>query len=222
MLTEDCRTESLHRSRYSLGEEIANSVTHGIGWLLSAGGVGLLVTLAALTGGAMRIVSVSVFGVTLVLLYAASTMYHALANERAKRVFKILDHSAIFLLIAGTYTPLALVRLGGPRGWILFGGIWFLAVVGVLITALRIDSLRWLAVILYVAMGWSVVVVLKPLFAVMETSSLVLLIAGGLAYTLGLVFFLWRRLPYGHMVWHLFVLCGSVLHFIAILFAVAL
>ena len=222
MQTAACRTRTKVATRYTLGEEIANSVTHGIGWLLSAAGIGLAVTLAAITGGALRIVSVAIFATTLVLLYAASTMYHALGNGRAKRVFQILDHSAIYILIAGTYTPLALVRLAGARGWTLFGVIWGLALVGVLITALRIDRLRWLGVTLYVGMGWAVVAVARPLLGSLGTTPLALLVSGGLCYTLGLVFYAWRRLPYGHMVWHLFVLAGSITHFLAILFSVAL
>ena len=207
---------------YSWGEEIANSVSHGVGWMLSAGGLALLVTLASLNGGALRIVSVAVFGATLILLYAASTLYHALPSPRAKRIFRVLDHSAIYLLIAGTYTPLALVTLTGPRGWVLFGAIWFLAVVGLLVTATASERRRWVELVLYVGMGWLVVAVARPMFALLGTTSTVLLVSGGLCYMLGLIFYGWRRLPYGHLVWHLFVLAGSILHFFTILFSVVL
>ena len=207
---------------YSRGEEIANSVTHGVGWLLSIGGLATLVTFAAITGGALRVVSCAVFGTTLVLLYAASTLYHALPFERAKRVFRVLDHSAIFLLIAGTYTPLSLVTLGGGWGWSLFGTVWFLATVGVLLNALSPGRWRWLSITLYLGMGWLVVVAIKPLVSALDTGQLVLVVTGGLAYTLGLFFYAQKRLPYAHSVWHLFVLAGSVLHYLAVLFAVGL
>jgi hemolysin III len=206
--------------RYSLGEEIANSVTHGVGWLASVGGLAVLVTLAALTGGALRVVSCAVFGTTLVLLYAASTLYHALPSPRAKRVFRVLDHSAIFLLIAGTYTPLALVALGGGWGWALFSCVWFLAVVGVLLNTLAHGRWRWLSITLYLLMGWLVVIATKPLLAALAITPLVLLVAGGLAYTLGLTFYALKRMPYGHAVWHLFVLAGSTLHYFAVLLTV--
>ena len=207
-------------ARYSLGEEIANSVTHGVGWLLSVCGLAILVTFAAITGGALRVTSCAVFGATLVLLYAASTLYHALPSERAKHVFRVLDHSSIFLLIAGTYTPLSLVAVGGPWGWSLFGAIWALAAVGVLLNTIAHVRWRWLSITLYVSMGWLVVIAIRPLMAAVSTGVLVLIVAGGLAYTLGLVFYGWRRLPYGHAVWHLFVLAGSVLHYLAIFFQV--
>jgi hemolysin III len=206
--------------RYSFGEEVANSITHGVGWLLSVGGLATLVTFAAITGGALRVVSCAVFGSTLVLLYAASTLYHSLPSERAKHVFRVLDHSAIFLLIAGTYTPLSLVAVGGPWGWSLFGAIWSLAAIGVLLNSLAPGRWRWASITLYVTMGWLVVIAIRPLVAAVSTGVLVLIVAGGLAYTLGLAFYGWRRLPYGHAVWHLFVLAGSVLHYLAVFFQV--
>jgi hemolysin III len=206
--------------RYSLGEEIANSVTHGVGWLASVCGLAVLVTFAATTGGVLRVTSCAVFGSTLVLLYATSTLYHALPFERTKHVFRILDHSAIFLLIAGTYTPLSLVAVGGPWGWSLFGAVWLLAIAGVLLNTIAHGRWRWLSMTLYVTMGWLVVIAIRPLVAAVDTSVLVLVVFGGLAYTLGLAFYGWRRLPYGHAVWHVFVLAGSVLHYMAVLFAV--
>jgi hemolysin III len=209
-------------ARYSFGEEVANSVTHGVGWLLSVGGLATLVTFAAITGGALRIVSCAVFGATLVLLYAASTLYHAIPSERAKHIFRVLDHSSIFLLIAGTYTPLCLVAVGGGWGWSLFGSIWFLALVGVLLNTIAHNRWRWLSIVLYVAMGWLVVIAIRPLVASVSTGVLVLIVGGGLAYTLGLAFYGWRRLPYGHAVWHVFVLAGSVLHYLAVFFEVGI
>jgi len=209
-------------ARYSAGEEVANAVTHGVGWLASVAGLGVLLTFAALTGGAARVASCAVFGTTLVLLYAASTLYHALPSERAKRVFRVLDHSAIFLLIAGTYTPLALVAIGGAWGWTLFGCVWGLALIGVLLSTLAHGRWRWLSMTLYLTMGWLVVVAIKPLVTALATPALVLIVIGGLAYTGGLAFYAWRRLPYAHAVWHVFVLAGSALHYVAVLIAVGL
>jgi hemolysin III len=214
--------KSLNTARYSFGEEVANSITHGVGWLLSVCGLALLVTFAAITGGTLRVVTCAVFGSTLVLLYAASTLYHALPSERAKYIFRVLDHSSIFFLIAGTYTPLTLVAVGGPWGWSLFGAIWALAAIGVLLNTTAHGRWRWLSISLYVSMGWLVVIAIRPLVASVTAGVLVLIVAGGLSYTLGLVFYGWRRLPYGHAVWHLFVLAGSVLHYLAVLFAVGL
>jgi hemolysin III len=208
--------------RYSRGEEIANSVTHGVGWLLSLTGLVFLVVQAAATGGALRIVSCAIFGTTLVLLYASSTLYHALPSERAKHVFRVFDHSAIFLLIAGSYTPLVLTALGGGWGWSLFGSVWFLAVVGILLSTLAHGRWRWLSITLYIVMGWLVVVAIKPLLAALSTPDLVLIVLGGLAYTCGLAFYAWKKLPYSHAVWHLFVLAGSVLHYFAVLLSVAI
>lgn len=212
--------ETTSPSTYTVGEEIANTITHGLGWMLSAGGLGLIVTLAAINRDAVEIVAVSVFSAALILLYAASTLYHALPGFRAKKVLRVLDHTAIYLLIAGTYTPIALAVIGGTKGWVLFGVIWGLAVVGVVVTLVGFRGARWLEMGLYLTMGWLVVTFGKGLIATMDTVPLWLLFAGGLTYTTGLVFYAWKRLPFNHMVWHLFVLAGSVLHFLAILLAV--
>ncbi len=208
-------------SSYSLGEEIANAITHGLGWLLSAVGTGVLLTLAVRAGGTARVVSVLVFGLSLILLYAASTLYHALPYPRAKKLFKTFDHAAIYLLIAGSYTPLALVNIGGLTGWSLFAGVWSLALAGVLITVFG-KGRKWLELTLYLGMGWAVVVVLPKLIASVNPLGLKLLIAGGLSYTVGVFFYVLKRVPYSHMIWHIFVLGGSVLHFLAIVFGVVL
>jgi hemolysin III len=207
---------------YSFGEEVANSVTHGFGWLLSAGGLGLIVTLAAINRNAVEIVAVSVFSATLIVLYGASTLYHALPGQQVKRLLRVLDHTAIYLLIAGTYTPIALAVIGGTKGWVLFGAIWSLAAFGVAVTVVGFKGAGWVEMALYLGMGWLAITVAKPLVATMDALPLWLLLSGGLAYTGGLLFYGWKKLPYGHMVWHLFVLAGSVLHFLAILFAVTL
>lgn len=207
-------------SRYTLREEIANSITHGVGALLSIAGLVILATLAARHGNAWHIVSCSIFGATLFLLYTASTLYHSIPHARAKQILRIIDHSAIFLLIAGTYTPFTLVNLRGPWGWSLFGTVWGLALLGIILELTPWRRLRLLSVALYLGMGWAVVVAAKPLLDSVATGGLVLLAAGGLTYTLGVIFYAWRSLPHHHAIWHLFVLTGSVLHFFAVLFYV--
>ncbi len=205
---------------YTVGEEIANSLTHGVGAVLGIAGLVVLVTLAALHGDVWHVVSCSIYGGAMVVLYTASTLYHGVTAPRAKRVLQVVDHSAIFLLIAGTYTPFTLVSLRGPWGWSIFGTVWGLAAAGIILEIAF--PRRWpaLALTLYIAMGWVVVVAVKPLLAVLPTGGLVLLVLGGLAYTGGIGFYAWKKLPYGHAIWHLFVLAGTILHFFAVLFYV--
>jgi len=202
---------------YTPGEEIANSVTHGAGLLLAVAALVILTVTATLRGDVWTVVSSVVFGTTLVLLYGASTLYHAVRGRRLKALLQVFDHAAIFLLIAGTYTPFSLVSLRGPWGWSLFGVVWGLAAVGIVsqMTALR----RWkkASLALYILMGWVVIVAVKPLVAALSPGGLALLAAGGLAYMVGVVFYVWKRLPYHHAVWHGFVLAGSTLHFLAVL-----
>jgi len=202
--------------RPSVGEEVANSVTHAAGALLAAAGVAVLVTLAALRGTAWHVVGCSVFGGSLVLLYLASTLYHAIPAPRAQRALRALDHAGILFLIAGTYTPFTLVTLRGPWGWSLFGVVWGLALLGVALELLA-PRRRVLAVALYLVMGWAVVIAFRPLAAGLASGGVRLLVLGGVAYTLGVVFYAWRRLPYHHALWHGFVLCGSAAHFFAVL-----
>lgn len=213
-------TRPLRRSSYSVGEEIAHSLTHGAGLLLGIAALVLLVVVAVRSGSAMRTVAASIYGSTIVVLYAASTLYHALPRGRAKRVFSILDHSAIFLLIAGTYTPFTLVTLGGPWGWTLFGTIWGCAVLGIVIEAVWKGRVRRPQLVLYLLMGWAAVIAIKPLMGRLESGGLALLFGGGLAYTGGVVFYLWRGFRYHHALWHVFVLAGSALHVFAVLYFV--
>jgi hemolysin III len=201
-------------------EEIANSITHGIGALLALGGLIVLVGFAAIYGTTRHIVSCTIFGATLVLLYSASTLYHAVQQPRIKPILRIVDHSAILALIAGTYTPITLISLRGPWGWSLFGGIWGLALLGIILEITRLRRFRAALIALYVIMGWAVVVAIKPMLATVGSGGLWLLLTGGLAYTGGIAFYLWQRLPYNHAIWHLFVLAGSILHYFAILFYV--
>ena len=207
-------------NQYSLAEEIAHAITHGVGLLLSVAGLVVLIVLASLRGDTWHVVSVSVYGATLVLLYSASTFYHALPAPRAKRVFRTLDHAAIYVLIAGPYTPFMLVNLRGGWGWALFGVVWGLAVLGIVLEAVAKQRVRVLSVILYLGLGWLIAIAVKPLVQSVEPGGLVLLVAGGLAYSVGVVFYGWKRLPYHHAVWHLFVMAGSLFHFFAVLFYV--
>lgn len=201
-----------------LREEPVNAFTHGIGVLLSVAGLVLLVVLAALDGGsAARVVGVALFGASLVLLYTASTIYHCARCPRVKRVFRRLDHAAIYLLIAGTYTPFTLLNLRGGWGWTLFGLVWGFAAIGIVLKAFYIGRLEILSTGAYIAMGWLVLIAVKPAFESIEPAGLMWLAAGGLSYTFGVVFYALNRLPYNHAIWHLFVLAGSICHFFAVL-----
>ncbi len=206
--------------RYSQGEEIANSITHGLGLVLSIAGLAVLVVFASELGSGWHIVGCSVFGTTLIVLYTTSTLYHSIQHPRAKPILRTLDHSAIFLLIAGTYTPFTLVNLRGVWGWSILGLIWGLALAGIISQFTSLRRFVVLKIVLYVAMGWAAVIAVKPMFAGVAASGLLLLLIGGLSYTLGIVFYCWRRMPYNHAVWHVFVLAGSILHFFAVLFYV--
>ncbi|HEY7406939.1 MAG TPA: hemolysin III family protein [Gemmatimonadaceae bacterium] len=203
--------------RLSLGEEIANSVTHGVAALASVAALPILLVVAVARGDRWQVVGGAIFGSTLVMLYLASTLYHALPHRRAKRVFRVLDHSAIYLLIAGTYTPFALGALRGPWGWSLLGAVWTLAALGIITKATLGFRFPRLSTAVYVAMGWLALIAVQPLLAHVGLAGLMWLLAGGLCYTAGVVFFAWERLRYGHMVWHLFVAAGSVCHFFAVL-----
>jgi len=211
------KTEHKHGKAYSLGEEIANAITHGLGVALSIAALVLLVIAAARTGNGWQLASAITYGVTMVLLYLASTLYHSIPAPRARRVFKVIDHSAIYLLIAGTYTPFTLVTLRDTGGWWLFGIIWALAITGVSLEAFWVYRPKWVSAVVYLGMGWLVVVAMKPLLANLPTGGVWLLAAGGLAYTLGTVFYVLKKVPYTHMIWHLFVIAGSVCHFLAVM-----
>ncbi|RKY61042.1 MAG: hypothetical protein DRP96_04325, partial [Candidatus Neomarinimicrobiota bacterium] len=196
----------------SFSEEIANGITHGIGVLLSIAGLVILIVQAARYGTAWHVVSYTIFGSTMFILYLASTLYHSIQHQKAKIILRIIDHSAIFLLIAGTYTPFVLVTLRGAWGWSLFGIIWGLAITGIIFKCITIGRFRILSVFIYIAMGWLVVIAMPKIINALDRTSLVLLIAGGLSYTLGTVFYALRRIPFSHTVWHLFVLGGTAMH----------
>jgi hemolysin III len=208
------------RRTYGVGEEIANAVTHGIGAVLGIVAFTLLVTFAVWNGGTVEIVSAIVYGTTLVLLYTASTLYHSFPWPRVKHIFKLLDHAGIYLLIAGTYTPFTLVTLRGQGGWRLFALVWALAILGITLEAFWAYRPGWLSVLIYLAMGWLALLMMGPLRESLDPVGLRLLVAGGLAYTLGTVFYVMKRLPYTHAVWHVFVLAGSACHVLAVMLAV--
>lgn len=201
-------------------EEIANSAIHGAGFLLSITGLAIIFINAAFHGKPLHIISGVIYGITLVLLYAASALYHASESPRQKHVFKIIDHSCIYLLIAGTYTPFTLITLQGIWGWALFGIVWILAFLGILFQIFFVYRFKILATLAYIIMGWLVVIAIKPLAHALPAGGMLWLFAGGVAYTGGAVFYLWKSLPFHHAVWHLFVLSGSVCHFFAVMFYV--
>lgn len=201
---------------YPRSEEIANRVTHGAGILLGVAGLVLMVVYSSLRGDAWHVVSTSIFGATLVLLYTASTLYHSFSSENLRRLLRKFDHAAIFLLIAGTYTPFVLVTLRGPWGWSLFGVVWGLAAVGVAVKFWFAGRFRILSTLIYLGMGWLVMIAIKPLMSALPAGGLKLLVAGGLCYTGGAVFYLWKSLPFHHAIWHVFVLAGSTCHWAAV------
>lgn len=203
--------------KQSLGEEIANSITHGTGVGLSIAALVILVVFAARQSDVWKIVSFSIYGATMIALYLASTLYHAFPQPRVKAFFRILDHSSIFLLIAGTYTPVTIGELRGPWGWTLFGVIWLLTILGINLKIFAMGKLKALSVVIYILMGWMVLLVINPLRQQVPPQMLTWMLAGGLCYTLGVVFYVFKKLPYHHAIWHLFVLGGSICHFFGML-----
>lgn len=202
--------EAIHR------EEIANAITHGVGALASAAAGAVLVTLASLNGTRLQMVSAIVFGASLVLLYTASTLYHAIPSVRIKRRLKVFDHCAIYMLIAGTYTPFALIGLQGVVGWWLFGVAWGLALVGIVFKLFFTGRFKLFSTLVYIGMGWMAVFAIRPMILKIPVAALIWLLAGGVAYTAGTLFYHNERLRYSHAVWHLFVLAGSACHFVAV------
>ena len=205
---------------YRFGEELANSLSHGIGAVLSIVALVFAIVAAVDHGGALHVVSVCIYGATLVWLYLASTLYHSIWHRPTKRFFQFVDHTAILFLIAGTYTPFTLVTLQGRWGWLLFAIVWSLVLVGLIVKFSPLRRYEWLSLALYLVMGWLVVIALEPLLAALPSAGLWWLVAGGIAYTVGVIFYLWESLPYNHAIWHLFVLSGSVCHFFSVYFFV--
>lgn len=208
MSKDEVRSEKLH-----LGAEIANSITHGIGALLAIAGLVVLIVYA----DSSNLLSFVIYGVTLVLLYLASTLYHSLIFTRARGLFRKFDHMAIFLLIAGTYTPFCLMALHGWVSWLLLGLVWTFAILGIVMKSFFTGRFEWISISLYILMGWMIIPVIKSIYAFLSLEGFVLLVAGGVAYTVGTFFYVNSRIPYNHGIWHLWVLAGSVLHFFSVL-----
>jgi len=207
-------------NEFSLTEEVWHAITHGLGLALSIAGLVVLVVFSVLDGTAITVTSSAIFGATLIILYGASTLYHAVTNVRAKKFLQQLDHASIYVLIAGTYTPITLITLEGAWGWSIFGVVWSVAFVGIFLKMVYPRRFERLSLVLYVVMGWMILIAIQPMLENMASGGLWLLLAGGLAYTFGVIFYVWDSLPFNHAIWHLFVLAGSVLHYFMILFYV--
>lgn len=214
-------SDSKYFRRYSLGEEVGNAVSHGIGAVLSFAALCLMVNASAIQRNGMKLTASLIYGSTLLLLYLMSTLYHAITVPSIKRVLQVLDHCSIFLLIAGTYTPFTMLCLPGKRGWLLFAFIWVTALIGIVLNAISIEKFQRFSMACYLLMGWAVVTSIVPLTQALSLQGLSLLVSGGIFYTAG-TFFYSRKIPYFHFIWHLFVLAGSICHFLAVYFYVIL
>lgn len=203
---------------FSKREEIANAITHGIGAILSIAMLVLLIVFASIGGNVWHIVSVSIYGITMLLLYVSSTLVHSFPPGKAKDLFEIFDHSAIYLFIAGTYTPILLVPLRDTLGWTLFGVVWGIAILGILFKVFFVKRFVVLSTVFYVLMGWLIILAWGPLTAEVPAAGITYLVVGGVMYSIGAIFYVWRSFTYHHMVWHLFVLGGSILHFFSVFF----
>lgn len=205
-------------ANYTVGEEIANAVTHGVAALLSVAGLAVLVAFAVVYSGSAKVVAaVSVFGASMIFLYTASTLYHAIPNARAKKVLQVIDHSMIYVLIAGSYTPFCLITLEGVTGIVLCIVVWLIAVVGISLQSLLLRKSDWINCLLYLVMGWLAIFVIDPLTEELQTAGLWLLVAGGIAYSVGVIFYVSERIPYSHAIWHAFVFAGTCLQFFSVL-----
>lgn len=205
---------------FSKKEEIAHAITHGIGAILSIAALVLLIVFSALQGGTLLIVSATIFGSSMLLMYLSSTIVHSLPLGKWKDIFLIVDHASIYVFIAGTYTPFVLVLINGTLGWSLFGIIWGLALIGIILKLFFVKKFVFLSTLFYILMGWLIVLAWRPLTEAMHVDGIVLLVSGGIIYTLGSIFYVWNKIPYHHVIWHLFVLAGSCLHFFAVLWYV--
>ncbi len=210
---------AIHPSKeYTMGEEITNSITHGVGWILAIAALVLLVVFSSINGDVWLIVACSIYGAGLIFLFAGSTLYHSIQPRRAKKVFKIIDHSAIFFLIAATYTPFTLTLLRGPLGWSLFGVVWGGFILGTLFKVFFAGRMKWLSVVIYIALGWCILVAIRPLIRSLPLDGMLFLLAGGIAYSLGAVIYSKKGVKYSHAVWHLYVLLGAFFHFCSVFF----
>lgn len=203
--------------RYTLGEEVCNSVSHGVGTIFAVAATTLMIAVSATSGDWHHLAASIIFGLSLIILYMMSTLYHAFVSPRAKEVLRVFDHCSIFLLIAGTYTPFTLIPLGDSVGGYLFAFIWGATVLGIVLNIISIERFKKLSMVCYLVMGWAIVFTLKPLYENVALGGIILLVAGGLCYTVGTLFYKQTTTPYMHFVWHLFVLAGSVCHFLSVL-----
>lgn len=208
--------------KYSKAEEIMNAVTHGIGIALSIAGLVILVVFAAIYGDAWKVVASAIYGASMIVLYTASTLYHSFSKTKAAKKLNMFDHISIYYLIAGSYTPFMLVNLRGAWGWSIFGVIWACAITGTILKIIYGNNFRKVSTIIYLAMGWMILIAIYPFVKNVELGGVILLAAGGLAYSFGVIFYKWKTLPFNHAIWHLFVLAGTVLQFFAVLYYVVL
>lgn len=208
--------------KYTKNEEIMNALTHGIGAGLSIAGLVILVVFASMQGDAWKIVASAIYGASMIVLYTASTLYHSLSKTKAAPKLNMFDHISIYYLIAGSYTPFMLVNLRGGWGWSIFGVVWACAIAGTVLKIIYGNKLRKVSTIIYLAMGWLIIIAIYPFVKNVETGGIILVVLGGLSYTIGVIFYKWKSLPFNHAIWHLFVLAGTVLQFFAVLFYVVL
>ncbi|WP_313469153.1 hemolysin III family protein [Carnobacterium sp.] len=220
MEKKNLQEKTVFSQRYLVINEVFNAVTHGIGFGLSIAGLVILLYKGSQTGSALEIVSYAIYGSTLILLYLCSTLYHSLTFTRARKLFKTFDHMSIFLLIAGTYTPYTLITIGGPMGWTFFGIVWGIAILGVIYKAIWINHLQKFSTWIYIAMGWLCVFALKPIYQGLGSQGFLLLVLGGLSFTIGAIFYSLRNVRFMHVLWHLFVLAGTAFMYFSILFYV--
>lgn len=208
------------KRKYTLGEEIFSSVSHGVGACLSIAGTVVLLVFSVIYGNALAVVSSSIYGASLIILYTMSTLYHSFTNEKVKHFFQIMDHNTIFLLIAGTYTPITLYILGGVTGWILFSVVWIASIIGITLNSINMEKAKIPSLICYIATGWVIIFAIKPLIAKVPFLSALFLVLGGVIYTVGIVFYVIKKVKYFHPVWHIFTILGSAFHYFSILIAI--
>lgn len=208
------------KRKYTLGEEIFSSVSHGVGACLSIAGTVVLLVFSVIYGNAMAVVSSAIYGASLIILYTMSTLYHSFTNEKLKHFFQIMDHNTIFLLIAGTYTPITLYILGGVTGWILFSVVWVASIIGITLNSINMEKAKLPSLICYIATGWVIIFAIKPLIAKVPFISALFLVVGGVIYTVGVVFYVIKKVKYFHPIWHIFTVLGSTFHYFSILIAI--
>lgn len=208
------------KRKYTLGEEIFSSVSHGVGACLSIAGTVVLLVFSVIYGNALAVVSSAIYGASLIILYTMSTLYHSFTNERVKHFFQIMDHNTIFLLIAGTYTPITLYILGGVTGWILFSVVWVASIIGITLNSINMEKAKIPSLICYIATGWVIIFAIKPLIAKVPFISALFLVLGGVIYTVGVVFYVIKKVKYFHPIWHIFTVLGSACHYFSILIAI--